>query len=426
MAQKFVLEGWIRAKLDYPISLSYTHEFYFDNHSRFDFRDEEAKSERIKFSNFINDRENVVLKIIFGYDQIGVQFTIIIKMEEIEDRISIFETALSKAIETYRDFKKNFLSTVCPEEGKGFEFVWERLLLNPVYGFFEGMRSKQKNDFLKEIANLLRNYTSDIRFVLVKKGSKKYNGKRVVRALTGSQITDLSRFEFDSIFVICDEIYLFVSHHLFSRYYFFEDPSIGITTAAKWGFICSLTLLDLHYEIKDFYKAIREEENSLMQIHKKWIPVGLDLRRERLIGLKNRQLNIEDNLREFINLSEKLYDGLKESEFSSTKLWDALTGMESLPHSLFEAFGLLEYRKLGGLTNMRKDIERLTSNLEMLEIKLNRRQIYVISFVLIIVFSAFHFSRIETGYIADILQILTFVVAIIILLIRIWPKYKQR
>lgn len=112
MVDKFVLEGWIRAKLDYSQSTSFiadVNQFYFDNHTEFSFEDE-SKSNRVKYFEFTDAEEKIQYLVTFGYDQIGVRFTVVTREEKAKDRFSIFQSSLSRAVNGYRNFRTHFLS----------------------------------------------------------------------------------------------------------------------------------------------------------------------------------------------------------------------------------------------------------------------------------------------------------------------------
>jgi len=97
--------------------------------------------------------------------------------------------------------------------------------------------------------------------------------------------------------------------------------------------------------------------------------------------------------------------------------------MDSLPVSQFEAAGILETYELGGLRKVRESVDELDSDLKILRIKSNRSinimQIGM-SFVFTIVFLAIIWiSNIDVGWVADVLQIVTFILALLLLIISI-------
>ena len=271
----------------------------------------------------------------------------------------------------------------------------------------------------------LKEYTSDVKFVLTDEKLTDYSDKKEMRPITMKELEELRRFDFYTILIVCGEIYLFVDHHLFARYFFLEDPSLSLITVAKWGFISSLKLQDLHYEIKDYYKRMGKWMTNSEKMKKSLFPRGLNLAREELIDLEKTHAIIEDDLREFTNLSNKIYDGFERNDYS-TKVRAVLDTMESLPHSLFHAYGILTMGKLGRFSGFKRDLLVLRSELKMLEMKFKKVELRLTILALVTLSLAVpvmvYASRIEIGYIADVFQILTFCVAFILLLLRFWPK----
>jgi hypothetical protein len=422
MVRKFVLEGWITARLAYSPSTRFftdLNEFYFANHTGFDFGDDNRS--RIKCFDFTDEDEDVSYSATFGYDRIGIRFTIATQEETAKDRISILRSSLSKAIKGYKNFKKHFLSKKCPESVKiEFNERSEKLLI-VLFGFFDGLSTKQQNNLLRKIKTLLREYTSDVQFLLTNEEMTDYSDKQEIRALTLRELEELTRFDFCTIFIVCGEIYLYVNHHLFARYFILEDPSLGLVTVARWGLISSLNLLNLHYIIKAFDKEIEDLRSKLKEMNKKVIPSGLNAQTEKLIQLEKERISIENDLREFTKLSHEIYIGLNRSEHSM-KILDTMNAMESLPHSLYHAHGILTMQKLGRLSGFRESLESLNSERKMLEMKFKKREACLTLLVLTVVSVALYSAGLEIGYLADILQILTFGVAIVLLLVRFWPS----
>ena len=184
MVDKFVFEGWIRAKLDYSQSSNFiadVNQFYFDNHTKFNFEDEN-KSNRIKYLEFIDNEEKIRYLVTFGYDQIGVRFTVVTREEEAKDRTSIFQSSLARAIKGYRNFKEYFLNEICPRS-MNMEFASQNLLV-VLYGFFEGLSTRQQNSLLRKMKSALKDYTSDVKFLLANEKLMDYSDKKEIRALT--------------------------------------------------------------------------------------------------------------------------------------------------------------------------------------------------------------------------------------------------
>ena len=426
MVDKFVFEGWIRTKLDYSQSSSFisdVNQNYFDNHTKFNLGDE-SKSQRIKYLEFTDNEEKIQYLVMFGYDQIGVRFTVVTREEKAKDRISIFTSSLSRVIKGYRNFKEHFSNEICPSS-MNIQFASQNLLIL-LRGFFKGLTTKQRNNLLKKMKSALKEYTSDAKlFLLADEELIDYSDKKEMRALTGEELVELSRFDFGTILVVCGEIYLFIDHHLFGRYFILEDPSLSLMTVAKWGFISSLKLQDLHYEMKDYYGKIENLKANLDETRKSFICRGLNLRREELTGLEKIQTIIEDDLREFTNLANKIYDGVNSNKLAA-KLWYVLNTMKSSPDSLFQAYGILEMAKLGRFSGFKRDLLVLGSDLKVLEMKFRKIELDItvltLLALLLVVPVSVYASQIEIEYIADIFQILTFCVASILLVLRFWPK----
>jgi len=429
MVNKFVLEGRIRAKLDYSQSTGFiadTNQFYCDNHTRFSFVDEN-KSNRIKFFEFTDEEENVVYSVTFGYDRIGLRFTVETREENVttKDRISIFRSSLSRAVNGYRNFKKYFASEICPESIEIQFAPRAQSLLLCLYGFFEELNIKQQNNFLKRMKSELKEYTSDVKFLLTDEKLFDPSDKKEIRALSMEELKKLSGFDFGVILVVCGEIYLFVDHHLFGTQFILEDPSLSLMTVAKWGFISSLKLQDLHYEIKDYTSRIERLKTNLKETGKSLIPRGLDLRREDLIDLEKSQATIENDLKEFTNLSKKIYDGVEKNKHSK-EVWGVMETMESLPHSLFYAYGILKMEQLSRFSGFRRSLQDLSYDLKKLEAKFKKSELYTtvltLLTLLIAVPAIVYVLNVDIGYIANIFQILTFGIAFILLALRFWPK----
>ena len=429
MVDKFVLEGWIRAKLVYSQSANFVadiNQFYFDNHERLSFEDEN-KSYRIKYLEFTDEEHGILYLVTFGYDQIGIRFSVVTRKERAnpEDRFSIFQSSLSRAVKGYKKFKEYFSSEICPESLK-IEFAPRaQSLLLSLYGFLEELSIEQQNCLLKKMKSSLEEYTSDVRFVLTSDKLIDPSEKREIRGVTMEELEALSRFDFGTILVVCGEIYLFVDHHLFGTYFIFEDRSLGLITVAKWGFISSLKLQDLHYEIKDHSSKKTRLKTDLLEMRKSWFPRGLDLRREGLIDLEKSQVIIEGDLDEFTHLSREIYNGIERNEHSK-KVRYVMDVMESLPHSLFQAYGILNLEQLGRFSGFKRDLLELNLELKKLEMKFKKAELYITGLVLLGLLLAVpiivHTSGLDIGYMANIFQILTFGVAMILLTLRFWPK----
>jgi hypothetical protein len=148
-------------------------------------------------------------------------------------------------------------------------------------------------------------------------------------------------------------------------------------------------------------------------------------RREELIGLEKSQGILEGDLQEFTRLANKIYEGVRKNKFSS-RIFAVLDSMRCLPHSLFQAYGILRTYELGRFSGFKRNLLDLSSELKILEMKfskLERNVELIVLFVLLLVVPVtVYLKKIEIGYLADILQILTFGVALFLLLLRSWSK----
>lgn len=134
----FVLEGWIKTKLEYPHDLSSysdSHQFYFSEHSKFN-QEFVNKNSRIKYFEYDDSETGCTYHVLFGYEEIGVKFTVSISNAETADRVEIFSTLLDKAVSGYRNLKSFFTSNINPKDTKvAFAEGLDHLLI-ATYGFF--------------------------------------------------------------------------------------------------------------------------------------------------------------------------------------------------------------------------------------------------------------------------------------------------
>jgi len=418
MNKKLMIEGFIRAKLNYPVLSEDTYDWYFSNHRIFNFSDEQ-NSERIKFSIFKDEESAIDYSFTFGHDELEIRFVVktMSSLTNDDSRISIFKSLINRAINGYRAFKNYFLEKICPDSLE-LEFGHQNLLLQ-LHGFLEELDITEQINLIDEMKICLKEYTTDVRFWMIKETLGDFSDKKEIVLLTGKEFEELSRFEFSTIFTIAGEIYLFVDHHLFARFFLLEDPSLSLITVARWGFTCSLMLHDLYFDLADFSSEVKKAEEDRDTLQKQLFPRGIDTQNKNLIQLEKRRASIEDKLREFINMSSKIYNGLNESYFS-TYIKDLLQDMRSLPASLDQAYAILKFERLGALSSYKQNIENMFSDLRVIEINNRKKELYFtlglgILLVLFIILCPF---KSEIGYIADALQILTFIVAVLLLKMR--------
>jgi len=416
--RKLTLEGWIRSRLEYDqadLAFSDPNRYYFDHHEKFNFGDEYA-TERLKFKEFDDQSESLRFQIIFGYNEIGIEFALVSRENNETDRLAVFKSFLERVVKAYRNFKEFFVDKICPSL-KGIEFKAERLIILP-YGFFKGLDLTLKKELQEKMKSTLEEYSSDVKLVLMSEKSRRSPEKIEITPLL--KLKKQTRQDFYSITINCDEIYLFVKHHLYARYFIFEDPSLSVLTVAKWGFLSSLKLQDIYYELELLNHDKNNFNASLKKLKKACIPIRLDRRHKELLVLEKRQAVVADDLKEATNLSSAIYDGLKGSDHPD-KIWEVLDGADSLPHSLDQAYAMLELNKLGRFSSLMRDLQLWRNELNTIEAKLNRTQLYITFSVLsalALLVSIIKYLGFEIDFVADFLQILTFVVAMLLLLIR--------
>lgn len=414
---KLTLEGWIRSRLEYDQTdlASDPNRYYFDHHEKFNFGDEYT-TERLKFKEFVDQSENLGFQIFFSYNEIGIRFALVSRENDETDRLAVFNSFLERVVKAYRNFKEYFVDEICPSL-KGIEFKAERLIIIS-YGFFKGLSSTLKKELQKKMKSTLEEYSSNVRLVLMSGKSRRSPQKIEITSLL--ELEKQARQDFYSITMICDEIYLFVKHHLYARYFIFEDPSLSVLTVGQYGFLSSLRPQDIYYELELLNHDKNNFNAALEKMKKACFPMRLDRRRKELLVLEKRQATVADDLKETINLSNAIYDGLKESDYSD-KIWGVLESADSLPHSLDQAYAMLELNKLGRFSSLMRDLQLSRNELDTIEAKLSRTRLYI-TFSLLgalgLLVSIIKYLGFEIGFIADFLQILTFVVAILLLLIK--------
>jgi len=192
-------------------------------------------------------------------------------------------------------------------------------------------------------------------------------------------------------------------------------------------------LLDLHYDLEELYDSIAKEKSILNSLDKSCIPLGLDIHDEKAAQLGKRARNIGNSLEEVIGLSREVSGSLGKPYDFSVKS-DALPeyapqvrrlvgNTDSLPISQFEAAGILETYELGGLRRVRESVDELDSNLKILRIKstrsMNIAQIVILLAFLTVFLVIIWLSNTDISWIADILQIVTFILALFLLIVSI-------
>ncbi len=110
----------------------------------------------------------------------------------------------------------------------------------------------------------------------------------------------------------------------------------------------------------------------------------------------------------------------------SKQLRHPLSNMRSLPNSLTEAWSILEIQRLGKFSTYKRtfleinaDIEMISSRFEQSELLITALSLAVLSSV---VASLTYFLHFDISFTANFVQILTFAIALTLLLLRFWPK----
>lgn len=422
---KFVVQGWIRGKLLYRtfdnVGMD-PYSYYYANHTDFKFG-KVNQTKRIKSYKYIEKGSNVTFFITFGYNEIGIRFNLETIGEKNE--LIIFESLIKKAVLAYRQLKKDFLQNFCPNTIK-ITFDWEALLLS-IHGFFRGLQTKQKNQLLQKMKNSLKTYSTIVKIATLQ-NLNDYPKQMIIpkKIFPMSAPLNLPLNDFRRIILTIDEDYLFfIKHHLFATQRLVGDVSHGLQDVAKWGFVSSLFLSDFHFENEDYYKNLARFQKSIQKPLEKTLFFGLDTQEESLNLLEKTANLLEKKLKEFGNISNSIYDSIKntKNEFQINNL---LNDMKSLPHSISVAYGILTEQNLGSFSYYEGDLKDLRLDFQGIKIKYRKRELYLTSGILlfffgtILVLNFFAEWKLTTGIsqIADILQILTFVVAFIYLAMR--------
>jgi len=416
--------AWVRACVWYPVRV-YGNRLYLENLNRFRFSPDTDRYGRLRFLRWFSDYEKVSVLALFGYNQIGIQLHVDLELKDYEDMFAAIKTAIERIIKGYQKFKEYFLKEVCPlniQEVKDekFDFKAEKLLID-VSEFLIRIDTKQRNAIIQKMYKFLQNYSSDINFVLFDSALRKPVAKKPEKESV-----------FYEVYVIIESIRLFIYHYLTTGALSL-DPSKSILDICRCGFLSSMALLDIHYDLEEFYRLISEERSKLSELNKRRFPLGLDIHEEKVVQLRKQAMDIENNLEELISLSSEINESLRKPydfsvksdeipEYASTVI-GLVNNMNSSPYSQFEAAGILETYELGGLRRVKESVDELDFNLRTLQVHYARVMNFVQMGILIsltfILFVIIWFFNINLGSVADILQIATFFLALLLLLINI-------
>jgi hypothetical protein len=326
------------------------------------------------------------------------------------------------------------LSEVCPENNgsRNFEINGDQALID-ISEFLIDLTTAEKTQILNELKKSLKKYTDEPELTVFGEELKGLETKREIKPVHFTK-----SFIFDDIKVISERVYIFVYHYAVTLALSL-DPSHSINDCARYGFLNSLSLLDLHYSIKSLYDDINSETQELSKIEKSLLPRGLLNHRRKVVELESMAKKYENGLQEALNISNSLHQGLNEpydANFQKApnyrgKILSVLANMKSLPRSIFDSAGLLEHMELGGLKGIEKDVEPLLTKINIIEAKLDQKSLYLLLgllFVIIVVPIAADYAstmQFNVSLLADLLEIMTFTLALLILIIRGWPIRKS-
>lgn len=267
---KYVLEGWIRAKLEYPQDLGRyldSHKYYFAEHSKFNPGNPD-KDNRIKYVDYSDPETGVTYFVVFGYDEVGIKFTISVSNPETTDRSEVFSSLLIKAISGYKNLKNKFMSDVFPKDKQiGFMKGSEHLLIAP-YRFFKDLDVKQQNELVNKTKVILKQYSPHIHIVYKDKTPKDDPSNHKIKIQTMQDLLEEAEFDFTDISVAWGDFYLYVDHYLLRSSFSSFDPSLSVNSVAFGGFLSSLTLQDLHYELTDLGIKLQNLRKKIENIKK--------------------------------------------------------------------------------------------------------------------------------------------------------------
>lgn len=418
------LNFWVRAKIDYLSGNFFgdIEKLYSEKHRKFNV-DIENKSTRLKSVEYKDTETKINYYLTFGYDELGIKFDVNSNINKVEDILPNFESILKRALLGYKNFKNYFLKKICHQDLKISILSGSENMLINMYNVFNQLTTKQRNLIIQKTKKILNEKTAHIEIINIKKERNSQSENKEIKVLTFGEVLKDQKFDFNSIKLIFDGVYLFVDHHLFASRFILEDPSLSVNTVAEWAFFTSLKLWDLNFDIQEFSTMMQDLRKRIEIMNSKRIPFGVDLLEEDLIRLKKRHSLIEEDLREFSLLSEKIFEGLRLN-CESRNILTILLEIRSLPNSLERAWGILEIRELGRFSSLKRNILELTPDVQIIKSQFRKAEFVLIGLSLILVTFVTIIVLLvgaDLGNFADFVQILTFVIAIMILILRFMP-----
>lgn len=425
---KYVVEGWIRARLIYLTPENVGIEQFEHYSSKYtEFGDtEELKKLRIKYFEFTDKVTKTTFSASFAYDQLGIEFCV--STDDISDKSKAFQALVERGVNGYKSFRDYFLTKICPSNIK-VQFAWEGLLLS-LYNFDRDEDSiAQQKATLNGFVEFLKKYTAKPKkavFAEELRDPKPRPSIKRINLQTMADVQEENKSDFDEVILTIGEENVFdVKHHMFATSFFLHDMTSSLNRVAEWGFRSSLILTDFHFENKDFNDKIERFEKKAKEARQKRFPFGSDVLQEEFINLEKRSRFLDEELEEFENLSNQIYAAVKESE-NSDDIFDVLGDVKSLPHSLDFAYGVLNLRRLGVFKGYKNRLEDIRSDLNIVDIKLRHFELFTVISLLVlssvVVFIGYNWYKDTTDSllspIANTLQVLTFIVAVMLLAFR--------
>ena len=417
--------------------------FYFKQLKDFRFPKDTIEHGKIRTIIDFNKEERVDIRAIFGYDQLGVQLeagSIKVHIKEIQD-------ALSRIIRAYTSFRKRFLKEICPstmnDEKLNNTSLEDETLLLDLSEYLEGLDEQNKHNTMIMVDKYIHSIGLSTYVELVPFNSKLEAinkqmktgiefGESFIDATVLKDLTPLQKQEFKNFYntyIIGEKIFFIIYHHIVTPA-MSDRQGAGIIDMCRIGFWVNMTLYDLHYDMLDLDSLLEQEQEALSESIKSRLSSGIADYEERLIRLETRARRIDKDSEAFVDLSLKFFDSMKKPfEYSSgktlvdysTEMKRLLSKMESRPDSKLESAIHIEYRHLGVRVRYRDRLEQLGSDLRLLKIKsvqTENKLYFTFSILLIVVF--FVIAQIyDLSLIANILQVITFVLALLLLLMNI-------
>lgn len=412
---------YIRTKIIY--NYNYRHSWYLNNHKKFKVPNMESDYWLKSFYKW-EPTSKLHQDITFAYDEFDYHAKKNIEIsEKKQDRILLIKQAINEIVQAYKKIQQEIIDE---PTNKISDFVSAHVIID-VSNFCNDVETKCKLSLLKGFRDFLKDLTYDLQFPSFESASSEYNLDKSSDPLEENR-------DFDSIYVVNDELYFFIYHFAITKPLAL-DPSHGIIDCAHYGFSNSLSLLHLDESIKELFENINLESEELQKIENKKIRTGHFDHQRKIMKLEEEAEIYEESLKENINISRLIYEGLNEpydlkfeqQKELAPKVLNLLANVKALPKSVFQSSGLIEYVEFGGLKNIKSSVRPLKNRLKKLELDLEQQKWY--GFVLLLIILALpiiiDYTLLKNdqtlSLMADAIQILTFIFAVVFLTIQTWP-----